>query len=67
MIIFVFKGTILVDTVNKSVQAGKITPRDEAVLAELLPLVPDIKGDNLFEELLAAKLDLSGKGKLLKM
>ncbi|XP_052785753.1 uncharacterized protein LOC128221254 [Mya arenaria] len=53
-------GTILVDTINRSPQAGKVTPRDEAALGRLLPFIPDIKGGNLFKQLQAAKFDISG-------
>ncbi|XP_060558083.1 protein prune homolog 2-like [Ruditapes philippinarum] len=53
-------GTILVDTINRSPEAGKITPRDEAVLSQLQCIIPNVKGDNLFEDIQAAKFDISG-------
>ena len=54
-------GTILVDTINRSPAAGKTTLRDEAVLTKLEALLLDVKGDNLFQELQAARFDISGK------
>ncbi|XP_053387745.1 uncharacterized protein LOC123542835 isoform X2 [Mercenaria mercenaria] len=53
-------GTILVDTINRSPEAGKITLRDEVALSQLENIIPNVKGDNLFEELQAAKFDISG-------
>jgi exopolyphosphatase len=50
----------LVDTINRSPEAGKITPRDEAVLSQLECIIPNVKGDNLFEDIQAAKFDISG-------
>lgn len=56
-----FLGTILVDTINRSPYAGKTTPRDEVVLEKLQNLLPNVKGDNLFNEIQKAKFDISGK------
>ncbi|KAL4216752.1 hypothetical protein ACF0H5_024475 [Mactra antiquata] len=53
-------GTILVDTINRSPEAGKITPRDENVLLSLEELLTNIDGEKLFNELQAAKFDISG-------
>ena len=49
------------DTINRSEAAGKTTPRDEAVLKKLEALLPNVKGDNLFQELQAAKFDIKSK------
>ena len=49
------------DTINRSEAAGKTTPRDEVVLKKLEALLPNVKGGNLFQELQAAKFDISGK------
>ncbi|KAL3887239.1 hypothetical protein ACJMK2_027186 [Sinanodonta woodiana] len=53
-------GTILIDTVNRSVAAGKLTQRDEAVLQRLEGVLQDVNGDQLYEDIQMAKCDLSG-------
>ncbi|KAK3596594.1 hypothetical protein CHS0354_020934 [Potamilus streckersoni] len=53
-------GTILTDTVNRSVAAGKLTQRDEAVLQRLEGILQDVNGQQLYEDIQIAKCDLSG-------
>ncbi|NXN17914.1 PRUN1 Exopolyphosphatase, partial [Indicator maculatus] len=54
-------GTILLDCVNLSPAAGKVTPRDVACVALLEERFPELPArDALFEALQAAKFDVSG-------
>ncbi|NXS54316.1 PRUN1 Exopolyphosphatase, partial [Brachypteracias leptosomus] len=54
-------GTILLDCVNLSPAAGKVTPRDVACVALLEDRFPDLPPrDTIFEALQAAKFDVSG-------
>lgn len=58
---FFFPGTILVDTVNTSPEAGKTTPYDREILGRLMQAVPDLDRDKLFNQIQEAKNDVSGK------
>jgi hypothetical protein len=49
-----------VDTVNKSAEAGKTTPKDEEMLRRLTLIVPDVNGDELYTGIQEAKNDVSG-------
>ncbi|NXW63576.1 PRUN1 Exopolyphosphatase, partial [Eurystomus gularis] len=54
-------GTILLDCVNLSPAAGKVTPRDVACVSLLEARFPDLPArDAVFEALQAAKFDVSG-------
>jgi len=52
-------GTILLDTVNLSRKAGRVTDLDVAVANILLPLCP-LPGDELFVNIQGAKFDIRG-------
>lgn len=56
-----FPGTILVDTLNTSPEAGKTTPYDREILSRLMQAVPDLDRDKLFNQIQEAKHDVSGK------
>lgn len=58
---FFFPGTILVDTLNTSPEAGKTTPYDREILSRLMQAVPDLDRDKLFNQIQEAKHDVSGK------
>lgn len=51
--------TILVDTINRSEAAGKITRRDSEVLNQLQSLLPDIDGDLMYAGIMKAKFDIN--------
>lgn len=54
-------GTILLDCVNLSPAAGKVTPRDVACVSLLEARFPELLARNaIFEALQAAKFDVSG-------
>ncbi|KAM9368521.1 exopolyphosphatase PRUNE1 [Phaethornis superciliosus] len=54
-------GTILLDSVNLSPAAGKVTPRDVACVSLLEERFPDLPArDKVFKALQAAKFDVSG-------
>ncbi|NXJ72456.1 PRUN1 Exopolyphosphatase, partial [Rostratula benghalensis] len=54
-------GTILLDCVNLSPAAGKVTPRDVACVSLLEERFPELPArDAIFEALQAAKFDVSG-------
>ncbi|NWI69298.1 PRUN1 Exopolyphosphatase, partial [Todus mexicanus] len=54
-------GTILLDSINLSPAAGKVTPRDVACVALLEARFPDLPArDAVFGALQAAKFDVSG-------
>ncbi|NXX43671.1 PRUN1 Exopolyphosphatase, partial [Tricholaema leucomelas] len=54
-------GTILLDCINLSPAAGKVTPRDVACVALLEAKFPELPArDEVFEALQAAKFDVSG-------
>ncbi|KAF1598424.1 Exopolyphosphatase PRUNE1, partial [Eudyptes moseleyi] len=54
-------GTILLDCVNLSPAAGKVTPRDVACVSLLEERFPELPArDTIFEALQAAKFDVSG-------
>ncbi|NXI43257.1 PRUN1 Exopolyphosphatase, partial [Galbula dea] len=54
-------GTILLDCVNLSPAAGKVTPRDVACVSLLEGRFPELPArDTIFEALQAAKFDVSG-------
>ncbi|NWY69019.1 PRUN1 Exopolyphosphatase, partial [Erithacus rubecula] len=54
-------GTILLDCINLSPAAGKVTPRDEACVALLEERFPDLPArDAVFGALQAAKFDVTG-------
>lgn len=54
-------GTILLDCVNLSPAAGKVTPRDVACISLLEARFPELPArDAVFEALQAAKFDVSG-------
>ncbi|KAK3095859.1 hypothetical protein FSP39_020085 [Pinctada imbricata] len=53
-------GTILVDTVNTSPEAGKTTLRDTAVLSKLRQMLSDVDGNQLYNSIQQAKNDVSG-------
>ncbi|XP_064595905.1 protein prune homolog 2-like, partial [Liolophura sinensis] len=53
-------GTILIDTVNRSPEAGKTTSRDDEILDELARKLPDVSAKELFDELQEAKCNISG-------
>lgn len=54
-------GTILLDSVNLSPAAGKVTPRDVACISLLESRFPDLPAHNaIYEALQAAKFDVSG-------
>ncbi|NXA25940.1 PRUN1 Exopolyphosphatase, partial [Ibidorhyncha struthersii] len=54
-------GTILLDCVNLSPAAGKVTPRDVACVSLLEARFPELPArDTIFEALQAAKFDVSG-------
>ncbi|NXN94854.1 PRUN1 Exopolyphosphatase, partial [Rhinopomastus cyanomelas] len=54
-------GTILLDCVNLSPAAGKVTPRDVACVALLEERFPHLPArDDIFQALQAAKFDVSG-------
>ena len=56
-------GTILLDCVNLSLAAGKVTPRDVACVSLLEARFPELPArDAVFEALQAAKFDVSGLG-----
>ncbi|XP_062585819.1 uncharacterized protein LOC134247479 [Saccostrea cucullata] len=52
-------GTILVDTVNTSPEAGKTTPYDQEVLRRLTQIVPDLDKDKLYSDIQDTKNDIS--------
>ncbi|CAH1790576.1 unnamed protein product, partial [Owenia fusiformis] len=52
-------GTILLDTVNLSPQAGRATPKDEEIITQLGKLLPDLDREGLYKKLEAAKFDIS--------
>ncbi|XP_030828007.1 uncharacterized protein LOC578539 isoform X4 [Strongylocentrotus purpuratus] len=53
-------GTILLDTLNLSEAAGRTTPTDEDVVTRLGNLSPRINLQELFNEVQAAKFNISG-------
>ena len=54
-------GTILLDCINLSPAAGKVTPRDVACVSLLEARFPELPPrDTIFEALQAAKFDVSG-------
>lgn len=54
-------GTILLDCVNLSPAAGKVTPRDVACVSLLEARFPELPArDTIFKALQAAKFDVSG-------
>lgn len=56
-------GTILLDCVNLSPAAGKVTPRDVACVSLLEERFPELPArDTIFQALQAAKFDVSGLG-----
>lgn len=55
-----FAGTILVDTVNTSPEAGKTTLHDEEMLRRLTQIVPDLDKDQLYKDIQEAKNDITG-------
>lgn len=58
-------GTILLDCVNLSPAAGKVTPRDVACVSLLEQRFPELPArDTIFQALQAAKFDVSGLGGL---
>lgn len=58
-------GTILLDCVNLSPAAGKVTPRDVACVSLLEERFPELPArDTIFQALQAAKFDVSGLGGL---
>ncbi|XP_078576393.1 uncharacterized protein LOC144862024 isoform X3 [Branchiostoma floridae x Branchiostoma japonicum] len=52
-------GTILVDTVNRSVEAQKVTPKDEDILGRLKDFCPEVDEGELFQSIQEAKFDIS--------
>ena len=62
MLLHPFVGAIVVDTVCFSVEAARATEKDHDVVARLEELLPEINRQALFEELVAAKADVSGLG-----
>ncbi|XP_078328522.1 uncharacterized protein LOC111111795 isoform X1 [Crassostrea virginica] len=56
-------GTILVDTVNTSPEAGKTTPYDQEMLGRLLSLIPDLDTEKLYDDIQQAKNDVSALSK----
>ncbi|XP_078666349.1 uncharacterized protein LOC144908534 isoform X2 [Branchiostoma floridae x Branchiostoma belcheri] len=52
-------GTILVDTVNRSTEAQKVTPKDEAILERLKDFCPGLDEGELFQSIQEAKFDIS--------
>ena len=60
LIFFLFLGTILVDTVNTSPEAGKTTPYDREMLGRLMLLIPDLDTEKLYDDIQQAKNDVSG-------
>ncbi|MEA3467278.1 MAG: DHHA2 domain-containing protein [Thermodesulfobacteriota bacterium] len=52
-------GTILLDTVNLSMAAGKVTDADKKVAAEILPLCP-MPGQELFKKVQSGKFNVQG-------
>ncbi|XP_048748356.2 protein prune homolog 2-like isoform X2 [Ostrea edulis] len=52
-------GTILVDTVNTSPEAGKTTLHDEEMLRRLTQIVPDLDKDQLYKDIQEAKNDIT--------
>ncbi|XP_061180550.1 uncharacterized protein LOC133189157 isoform X2 [Saccostrea echinata] len=52
-------GTILVNTVNTSPEAGKTTPYDQEILCRLTQIVPDLDKDKLYSDIQQAKNDIS--------
>ena len=59
-VFFLVIGTILVDTVNTSPEAGKTTPYDQEMLGRLMSLIPDLDTEKLFDDIQQAKNDVSG-------
>lgn len=54
-------GTIILDTVNLSEAAKRVTPKDVNIIQRLKPLIcPTVERDQLFQELTSAKMDVSG-------
>nr|XP_022297348.1 exopolyphosphatase PRUNE1-like [Crassostrea virginica]XP_022297350.1 exopolyphosphatase PRUNE1-like [Crassostrea virginica]XP_022297351.1 exopolyphosphatase PRUNE1-like [Crassostrea virginica] len=56
-------GTILVDTVNTSPEAGKTTPYDQEMLGRLMSLILDLDTEKLFDDIQQAKNDVSALSK----
>lgn len=54
-------GTILLDTVNLSSDAGRTTPKDIEVLDKLQKFCPNVVHQDIFDSLQRAKFDISGK------
>ncbi|XP_066270782.1 protein prune homolog 2-like isoform X3 [Branchiostoma lanceolatum] len=52
-------GTILVDTVNRSAEAQKVTPKDEDILERLKDFCPEVDEGKLFQSIQDAKFDIS--------
>jgi hypothetical protein len=52
-----FQGTIIYDTVCLSESAGRKTPKDEFVIAQLQNLEPSLDRKKLFEDLKKIKQD----------
>ena len=57
---FLFLGTILVDTVNTSPEAGKTTPYDREMLGRLMSLIQNLDTKKLYDDIQQAKNDVSG-------
>ena len=58
---FIITGAILIDTINLSPVAEKMTERDVAMVDRLEELIVDVNRDDLYNNIMKAKTDITGE------